>query len=219
MEEEMDLRKSIADTGAVLEGEFFFALKNGRTVSTKYINIDPVLTRPGLVRSLCSKLVAPFQKDCTALAGPEIGGIPLLYMGADSLKIGNTNRSYRVAFAEKQQDGSFAFERMGFREAMKGQKVLVVEDVTTTGESAEAVCNLVEEAGGEVIGFSVIWNRGGVTAQSMGVPKMNALVTESVETWEAGGHPQWGTWPLVTDIGHPQNFLDYPGPKIKLLTA
>ena len=105
---------------------------------------------------------------------------------------------------------------MGFAAAIHGRKVLVLEDVTTTGSSSKAVGELVQKAGGEVIGYSCIWNRGSISREIMGAP-FYSLVEESIPTWKAGEHEAWGKWPLVEDVGHPEHFPDYPGPRIKLL--
>lgn len=83
-----------------------------------------------------------------------------------------------------------------------------------------AGCVLVREAGGELIGASLIWNRGDVTAEMLGVPRLHSLVNETVETFNIDDNPPgWGELPLVADIGHPDYYPDYPGPRIKLLAA
>ncbi|MDP4020879.1 MAG: hypothetical protein Q8P58_02465 [Candidatus Adlerbacteria bacterium] len=207
----MNIRDAIAQTGAVLEGEFFFALKKRGTVANKYINMDPAFTYPDLVCRLGTLLIEMFEWRVGALAVPAVGAIPLAYAAPRS-----TFKSLRIIWADKQPDGSFAFERMGFAEAIRDMKVGIIEDVATTGGSAKAVGNLVEQAGGEVFGYSFVWNRGGITEETMGAP-VTALVEETVPTWAAGEHKMWGKWPLVEDIGHPDYFPDYPGPRIKLL--
>ena len=206
------LRDELADAGAILEGEFFFALKKEGNVSHKYVNMDPVFTKPQLVSAIGSDLANPWGARVEALVAPAIGGIPLLYATSEW-----TNSHVEVAWADKQKDGSFAFERMGFTKAIKGKKVVLLEDIVSTGSSAHAVVQLVQEAGGKIIGASFVWNRGNVTAQEIGVPVLHSLIEESVEVHKAGEHPKWGEWPLVMDVGHPEYFPDYPGPKIKIL--
>jgi orotate phosphoribosyltransferase len=208
----VDIRKAIADTGAVLEGEFFFALKSRDKVSTKYINLDPVFTYPELVESLGVLLIKPWKGLFEAIAAPAVGGIPLMYAAAAVIA------SPKVAWADKKSDGTFAFERMGFARAVKGKRVLLLEDIVSTGDSVRTVGVLVEAAGGTLVGASFVWNRGKVTAQAAGVPELTSLVEESVETWNAGEHPMWGKWPLVGDIGHPEYFPNYPGQRINLVT-
>jgi orotate phosphoribosyltransferase len=209
---EMGLRLELINTGAVLEGEYFFALKKQGNISCKYINMDPVFTRPRVITLIGEQLAAPWKDSADTLAAPAVGGIPLLYAAAEAFHF-----YPEVAWADKQRDGTFAFERMGFTKAIQGKKVVLLEDIVSTGGSAYAVAELVRQAGGEVIGASFVWNRGNVTAQELGVPILHSLIEESVEVFKAGEHPQWGAWPLVMDIGHSEYFPDYPGPKIKLL--
>lgn len=214
----MSIRDSIAKTGAVLEGEFFIALKSKR-IAQKYINCDPVFTKPALVDIIGGQLIKPYELKCNAVVGPAVGGIPLVYAAARALRIGNTSLDLRTAFAEKMPDGTFVFERMGFAKAVDGRKVVVVEDIMTTGGSTKSVIELVRRCGGTVIGVSVIWNRGNVSKLTLGVPAMHQLIDEPVESWDPQEHPEWGKLPLVQDVGHPGHFPDYPGPKTHLLAA
>jgi orotate phosphoribosyltransferase len=216
----MDVRQTLADLGCVLEGEFIIALKKGR-VASKYINVDPLLTRPELLEVvaeqmaseviLCSALYPP-----TVIAGPAVGAIPLVYAVERQYHILNPNqRRLATAFAEKCGDG-FTLDRQGFKEAVKDKYVWVVEDIATSGDSAKQTGKSIEDAGGLVIGYGFIWNRGGVTSEHMDA-QVFSLIDESVESWGPEEHPHWGEWPLVTDIGHPDKFTDYPGPRITLL--
>lgn len=208
----MDVQHEIAKAGGLLKGEYFFALKKEGRIATEYVNMDPVFTYPRVMPLLGSLLLARHRFKATAIAGPAVGGIPLIYAAAsNSLLYG-----IRTVWADKQKDGSFAFERMGFAQAVEGSEVLVVEDVTTTGSSALAVGRLIEAAGGRVLGYEFVWNRGGVTEDIMGAP-VHALVERKIESFDYSEHPEWGNWPLVADIGHPEHYPNYPGPRINLL--
>jgi orotate phosphoribosyltransferase len=215
---DLSMRGIIAKTGAVLEGDYFFALKSGK-ISTKYINIDPLLTYPGLVRSIGGELIKPFLRECDAIVGPAVGGIPFVYAAATALMIHDMKRDIRTAFAEKLPDGSFVFDRMEFSRAVLGRRVVAVEDITTSGGSVGAVVDLARAAGATVIGVSTIWNRGPATAERLRIPQFHVLVNEPVETWEAPAHPRWGELPLVSDVGHPEHFPNYGGGTIRLLAA
>ncbi len=216
----MDVRKILVDLGCVLEGEFIIALKKGG-VASKYVNIDPLLTRPDLLEMVAEAMAT---KACfssamyppTVIAGPAVGAIPLVYAVERQNHLFNTNRPrLSTVFAEKDSD-NFILDRLGFKKAVFGQKVWVVEDIATTGDSAKRTGKVIKDAGGDVVGYSFIWNRGGVTTKDMGGTVIS-LINESIKSWQPEEHPNWGEWPLVTDIGHPDNFPDYPGPKITLL--
>lgn len=216
----MDVRKILADLGCVLEGEFVIALKKGG-VASKYVNIDPLLTRPDLLEEIARKIVASASLSSViyppkVIAGPAVGAIPLVYLVERAYQdfIPFTSRR-KTVFAEKSGD-DFVLDRLGFKKAVENQYVWVVEDIATTGDSAKQTGKAIEDAGGIVVGYSFIWNRGGVTSEHMGAPVLS-LIDEAIESWAPEEHPHWGKWPLVTDIGHPDKFPDYPGPRITLL--
>lgn len=212
----------LEDAGCILEGEYFFPLKTEGLVSKKYVNIDPLLTYPNGMATICNALMRPFQGQFDCIVGPATGGIPLAYTCSnEALHNGWFSHSCggaRCAFSEK--DGQeFSFQRMGFADAVNGRKTLVVEDISSTGKTSSKVCRNIEDAGGTVIGVSLIWLRGDVTTETLQAPRLNALINEGIETFDTKVKtpPGWGELPLVDDIGHPEHFPDYPGPRIDLL--
>lgn len=162
--------------GAFLKGHF--RLSSGLH-SEGYLQCALILQYPEIAEKLAEALARKFQKEKIDLViGPALGGITLAYEVARSL-------SLRGIFAERQpsassgcrpediegrQDGPPARTesscsragrmvlRRGFSIA-KGEKVLVVEDVVTTGGSTKEVIELVKSAGGIVIGVGSIIDR------------------------------------------------------------
>ncbi|MFA5953990.1 MAG: hypothetical protein WC817_00435 [Patescibacteria group bacterium] len=100
----------------------------------------------------------------------------------------------------------------GFAADVKGRRVAVFEDVFTTGLSAHGSIAAVRQAGGEVVGVGVLVNGGGITAEDLGVPRIEALlnVTRRVLTEEEcaapGGMCADGV-PVNTEFGHGKQFL------------
>ena len=88
-------------------------------------------------------------------------------------------------FTERSDDGKMCLRR-GF-EVRPGQKVLVVEDVVTTGGSVREVIGIVRAAGGEVVGVGSIVDRTGGKSD-FGVP-FKAVVSLEVESWEPENCP------------------------------
>ncbi len=207
-----DIRAEIVKAGGVLKGNYFFALKEKGRIATEYVNVDPVFTFPHLVESLGIMMIERWKWTAEVVAGPAVGGIPLVYAAANVSRL----HAVRTVWADKQKDGSFAFERMRFMEAVRGRQALVVEDVTSSGSSARSVGKLIEDAGGTVLAYAFVWNRGGVTEEKMGAP-VHSLVEERIPSFAITEHSMWGLWPLVTDIGHPDYYPDYPGPRVTLL--
>lgn len=223
----MDIKLNLKRRGVILEGMHFFILKSGK-VATMYVNIDPVFTDPRFLEFIGGALVAPFEEACEAIVAPAVGGIPLMYAAEQYLHFRKLNQTMdtdtdphtyvSTAWADKRHDGTFEFARMGFKKAVAGKRVVVVEDITTTGDSMGVTAALAKEAGGIIVGAACIWNRGGITAESLSIPKFHALVTESIPSWHAGEHPEWGRWPIVSDVGHPERYPNYPGGMVNILS-
>jgi orotate phosphoribosyltransferase len=206
----VDYRAMIADTGAILEGDVIIALKKRGNVASKYVNLDALYVHPRTVRALAYALVEPWDQEFDVLVAPAVGAIPLLYTASLS------HPHVLVAWADKIANGGFAFERMGFADAIRGRRVLALEDITSSGDTTKLVCEAAHTAGGKVVGVSYIWNRGKVTAKQINVPKITSLINEEIQMWKAEEHPHWGEWPLATNVGHPEYFPDYPGPRVTL---
>jgi len=208
----MDVLAELEKVGAVFTGKHF-VYASGKHGSG-YINMDIMFPQVGLVSELCKDLIAPFVGEFDVVAAPATGGIELGVLSA--LAAGTPG-----VWADKDGDGGFIFERAGFIEQVKGKRVLVVEDLLTTGGSVEKVCREVEKVGGKVVGVSVVCNRGGVTAEQLGVPTLTALATVNFTASDevdceacAAGEP------IVEDMGHGDDYKkshpDYMGGYVKL---
>lgn len=211
----IDIKEVLRGCGCIHTGDYFFAFKSGR-VSQTYICIDPLLTFPIYLNAVASMLTRT-SKGFSVIAGPAVGALPLIYASAGAVAHHFDNEGLRTVFVEKEADG-FILNRMGFASAVSGKKVLIVEDIGSTGASAKATGAAIEAAGGTVVGYRFIWNRdpGRINEEKMGAPVFS-LVEEAIESFAPDEHPMWGIWPLVTDVGHPEKFPDYPGPRLKVL--
>jgi orotate phosphoribosyltransferase len=211
----MDVLRELDRVGAILLDRHF-VYKSGKHGSG-YINMDPLFPEVELVQAICAELVRPFDGSFETVAGPATGGIVLAFAAA-----GQAERSgVGAVWADKTADG-FAFERAGFVQRLTGRRVLVVEDLLTTGGSVAAVCREVTRHGGELVGASVICNRGQVTAEQIGVPRLEALATVQFEAVDAERCPLCAAAvPIVVDIGHGAAYRadhpDYPGGYVNLL--
>ncbi|MEG6511352.1 orotate phosphoribosyltransferase [Desulforamulus ruminis] len=172
-------REEITDiftkTGAMLTGHF--RLTSGKH-SNRYFQCAQVLQHPHYTGMLCAELARRFAgKGVETVIGPAMGGILVSYEVARSLGV-------RSLFAEREQ-GKMALRR-NFS-ITPGEKVLVVEDVITTGGSVAEVIEVVRSLGGEVVGVGVLVDRSNGQAD-LGVPA-EALLTVTVETFEAENCP------------------------------
>lgn len=214
----IDVLKELERAGAVLLDHHFVYVSGKH--GSGYINIDPLFPDVALVSQLCEKLVEPYVGSVDAVVAPATGGIVLSVLSARALL--DKGDVVSSVWADKTGDRDFAFERAGFADAVKGKRVLVVEDLLTTGFSVEKVSRLVERHGGEIAGVSVVVNRGSVTAASLDVPRLDALVSVEFEATEADRCPLCAAeTPIVEDIGHGGEFRaqhpEYQGGYMKLL--
>lgn len=141
--------KIFQKTGALLQGHF---LLSSGLHSTKYFQCALVLQQPNYASSICKELAHKFKDekvDC--LVGLAYGGIIVSYAIARFLKV-------RSLFTERVE-GRMSLRR-GF--CLRPQeRVLVVEDVVTTGGSAKEVIDLINNLGGKVMGVGSIVDRSG----------------------------------------------------------
>ncbi len=134
--------------GAVLKGHF---LLTSGLHSPVYWEKAQVLQYPENTEKLCGMIAANFRgQGVQVVAGPTTPGIIIAYETARQLGV-------RGIFAEKDEGGVRAFRR-GFHIA-PGEKVLVVDDILTTGKSVREVIAAVESLGGEVAGVGVLVDR------------------------------------------------------------
>jgi orotate phosphoribosyltransferase len=166
-------------SGALLEGHF--RLTSGLH-SNGYLQCALVLQHPVHAEALGRALADRVRGlGAELVVSPALGGLIIGHEVARGLGV-------RAIFAERQ-DGVLTLRR-GFSIAA-GERVLVVEDVLTTGGSTRETMNVVTSAGGVVVGAASIINRGGPgVAETLGVP-LESLASVSFPTWPADQIPDW----------------------------
>lgn len=160
--------------GAILKGHYM--LTSGRH-SPVYWEKFRVLQSPVYTEQLCRMIARHFQdQNVQVVAGPTTGGIIIAYETARQLGV-------RGIFAEKSGADDRAFRR-GF-DIKPGERVLIVDDILTTGGSVHQVIKAVKELGGDIIGVAVLVDRSDKGAD-FGYPSFCCLraPTESYKTEE-----------------------------------
>jgi orotate phosphoribosyltransferase len=171
----LDVETLLRDTGAILQGHF--KLTSGRHSPT-YIEKFRIMEDAQATATLCAMIAERFRgAGVRTVVGPAMGGIILAYETARALGVRNI-------FAEKG-DGGLILDR-GFA-VERGEPVLVVDDVLTTGGSVRQVLALMQDAGADVrgIGFLIDRTNGGV---DFGVP-LFACHSMSVASFDAADCP------------------------------
>jgi len=163
-----DVEEIFEKSGAILKGHFLLA---SGLHSPIYWEKFRVLQHPNYTEQLCRKITAHFQKQkVQVVAGPTTGGIILAFEVARQLGV-------RGIFAEKEGADQRAFRR-GFY-IKPGERVLIVDDILTTGSSIRQVMSAAAEQGGIIIGIGVLVDRAEQTID-FGVPLFSCLHSKTL---------------------------------------
>ncbi len=150
---------------ALLEGHF---LLSSGLHSSVYLQCAKVLADPNRAAILCKALAdlvrAEIKSDIDLVVSPAMGGVVVGYEMARQLGVNGI-------FTERV-DGEFTLRR-GF-EIPEGSKILMVEDVVTTGLSSRECIDCIKAYGGDVVGAASLVNRSGGKAD-VGVPLVSLL--------------------------------------------
>lgn len=171
------LLQDFTDAGALLEGHF---LLSSGLHSPRYLQCALVLQQPELAERLCRTLAQ--RLDATlrpqVVVGPALGGVVVAYELARAL-------GCRGIFAERV-DGRMTLRR-GFL-IEPGERVLLAEDVVTTGRSLKEVLPVVEELGGRSVAVASLVDRTGGKDIGLGLPLVSLLEVD-VPTYSADDCP------------------------------
>lgn len=142
-----DLRALLAETGALLSGHF--RLSSGLH-SPNYVQCARLLEHPRHAKEIGEALAAKLQKP-DKIVSPALGGVIIGYTVAAALDV-------PFVFTERKE-GAMTLRR-GFR-IEEGERVVIVEDVVTTGKSTRETADVIAQHGGVVTAFASILNRSG----------------------------------------------------------
>ena len=162
--------EAFREAQALLEGHF---LLTSGLHSSRYLQCALVMQDPARGERLCRQLARAFaDENIQCVVGPAMGGILVAYELARVLKA-------RTIFAERQ-DGKMTFRR-GFA-IEPGERVLLAEDVVTTGGSLREVQDLITAAGGNVVAICALVDRTSGRDAGFGMP-LTSLVKVDAPTY------------------------------------
>lgn len=157
--------------GVLQEGHFI--LTSGRH-SDRYMQCAKLFQFTKFSEPICKELASKFAGEkIDAVIGPALGAIQMSYEVSRHLNVKNM-------FAERV-DGKMTLRR-GFS-ISPGDRILVVEDVVTTGGSVKEVLDIVRELGGDPVGVGCIVDRSAGNVD-FGVPLISVLSME-IKSYEA----------------------------------
>lgn len=192
-----DFLAELRRVGALKSGHFL--LSSGRH-SAEYVEKFELLKDPLATSRACAAMIDRLRgyTDVDLVAGPTTGGILLAFEIARQLGL-------PAAYAERVKPGSSerAFER-GARPS-EGSRVLIVDDVMTTGGSVRETLDAVTAVGGNVIAIGLLVDRSN-QAIDFGCP-LFSLARLDIKTWAADEVPDWldqipVTKPGTTAVGN-----------------
>lgn len=169
----VDVVDILKKSDALLEGHFL--LSSGKH-SNRYVQCAKVLRFPQYAEAVLSTVVEQIKDlDIDLVVGPAMGGVIVSYELGRQL-------NKETVFTERK-DGVMELRR-GF-EVKPGAKIIIAEDVVTTGKSTIETKEALEKLGGKVVGVACIANR---TNKDIGMPIYSAIKLE-IEVHEADNCP------------------------------
>lgn len=145
----LDLRRLLEETGALLTGHF--RLSSGLH-SPSYVQCARLLEHPRNAKTIGAALGDRLRGlDVQKVVAPALGGVVIGYTVAEALDLPSV-------FTERK-DGRMSLRR-GFTVG-DGERIVIVEDVVTTGKSTRETAEVIAGHGGRVVGFASILNRSG----------------------------------------------------------
>jgi orotate phosphoribosyltransferase len=158
----------LKEVDALLEGHFL--LSSGKH-SNRYCQCAKLLQYPDKAEKVLSAAVEKLKNvDFDVVVGPAMGGIIVAY------EIGR--QTGKPAIFTEREDGVMTLRR-GF-EIKKGQRVLITEDVVTTGKSSLETVEVIKAHGGEVVGIACIVDR---SSKDIGYPVYGCIELE-IESYD-----------------------------------
>ena len=149
-----DYNKTFEKLGAVQKGHFILTSGNH---SDTYVQCARILENPEVTAKLAKELIKPWKsRGIDIVVGPALGGIILSYELARPLNA-------RAMYLERVE-GKLALRR-GFT-APAGSKVIVAEDVITTGGSVKEVIDVLAQQGAKVLGIISLVDRRPVSVET-----------------------------------------------------
>ena len=171
----LDVLTLLHKTGALLQGHF--RLSSGLH-SPNYVQCALLLEHPRNAKAIGEALAAHVRSiRAEKVVAPALGGVIIGYTVAEALDL-------PFVFTERKE-GAMTLRR-GFR-INRGERVLIVEDVVTTGKSTKEAAKVVADRGGLVFGFASILNRSG-KANPFDAP-YESLLALDLQTYEEAACP------------------------------
>lgn len=198
--------KILKSVGAVMTDDHF-VYTSGKHGSV-YINKDALYPHVKQTSEVCRLMAEKCAHlEIETVAAPALGGI-ILSQWAGYHLTQLKQQPIKAVYAEKDGRGGFKFTR-GYDEYIKNKKVLVLEDLTTTGGSVKTVVDSVRSYAGQVVGVCVMVNRNPAEVNSdlFDAPFFALGELEAKAYEEAEMPAELKERPINTQVGHGAEYL------------
>ncbi len=203
-EEFLDILKS---TGGYITNSHIIGT-SGKHLDS-YMNKDAIYPHTSKISQVCRAMAEPFAKDgIEAVVAPALGGIVLSQWVAHHLSE-MTGKEVLAIYTEKTAGKDQILTR-GYDKLVAGKKILIVEDILTTGGSVIKVVNTVKKVGAEVVAVSVMINRNPsvVTSEVVGAP-LTALASLTLPAYDEDECPMCKQgMEINTSVGKGREYLE-----------
>jgi orotate phosphoribosyltransferase len=202
-----ETRAILRDCNSLLENDHFVYISGHH--GSGWVDKDAIFLRLERVRRLTQLLAeatARIQPDI--LCGPAVGGLIVAQWTAYALGLPAVFAEHDVRRSLDELRGPFSLHR-NFSRQVAGHRVLVVDDIVNTGQSARQTAAAVRSAGGTVLAIAALVDRGNTDATDLGVPDYIHLLEYKIPNWPAAECPLCQQQvPVNTHHAHGQDYLD-----------
>jgi len=150
-----------------------------------YVNKDAIYPHTEITSQLCENIAQHFvDKNIDVVLAPAIGGVILSQWIAHHLTR-LTGRPVYGVYAEKCEAPDYFVIKRGYDKICQNKRVLVVEDLLTTGGTVKKVVAVARKIPCDIVGVAALCNRGGITAEDLGgVPELYTLANIKLDAWD-----------------------------------
>lgn len=209
----------LAEVGAVIK-DSHIVYTSGKHGSA-YVNKDAIYPHTQETSDLCHTLmnriaeIRPINDMPLipqAVVAPAVGGVILSQWIAYHFSGYWSHQWLDIPALYADKVGEDFVIKRGYEKIVSGKRVLVVEDVLNTGGSVAKTIEAVRKAGGNVVVVGALCNRGGVTAEELGVPHLVSLLNVQMDAWPEAECPLCTKGvPINTSVGHGAHFIARQG--------
>lgn len=203
---QFQMLETLAKVGAIITNSHI-VYTSGRH-GDSYVNKDAIYPHTDVVSTLCERIAREFlSANVEAVAAPAVGGVILSQWTAHHLSR-LSGKPVVGVYAEKEADSDKFVLKRGYDKLITNRRVLILEDVLTTGGSVKKVVEICEKLPAQVVGIGALCNRGNLSAEMLGVKNFFALVKVDLGSWEENDCPLCKNHvPINVDVGKGREFI------------